>query len=193
MNQFFPGQTGDLAAEERVSRLSQGAVLLARDILQDPNFESSTVLICLHSKEGAYGLVLNRPSYMPLSEIFDGFKGLDLKREIFIGGPVQQEQLQVVQVTDEPMEGAFAIKPRVYMGGNWESIIQMIETDPSSTHLFLGYSGWGPGQLEEEIRAGAWDVYQVDLGRLLLDSQKLLFSDSGKLASYLEELKEQPG
>lgn len=112
MNQFLPGQTGDLAAEERVSRLSQGAVLLARDILQDPNFESSAVLICLHSKEGAYGLVLNRPSHMPLSEIFDGFKGLDLKREIFIGGPVQQDQLQVVQVTDEPMEGAFAIKPR---------------------------------------------------------------------------------
>ena len=189
MNQPFPDQTNDLnpPAQQNLNKLSQGAILLARDILQDPNFESCAALICLYSKEGSYGLVLNRPSHMPLSEIFDGFNGLDLKREVFIGGPVQQEQLQIVQVTDEPMEGAFAVKPRVYMGGKWESIIQMVETDPLTTHLFLGYSGWGPGQLEEEIRAGAWDVYKVDLEKLLLDAPRLL-SEPDKIASFLESL-----
>lgn len=175
--------------ENSIKKLSCGCLLIARNELKDPNFESTAVLICVYSSEGTYGLVLNRFSHMPLSEIFDGFKGLDLKREIFIGGPVKQEEVQIVQVTDTPVEGAFEIYPGVFMGGKWDSIGQMIETDPQTTRLFLGYSGWGPEQLEEEIKAGAWDVYKVDLIKMILDSDRSIYSEKQAFTRYLLALQ----
>jgi putative transcriptional regulator len=184
-----PEKTDKPDSESNIKKLSCGCLLLARDELRDPNFDSTAVLICVHSTEGTYGLVLNRFSHMPLSEIFDGFQGLDLRREIFIGGPVKQEEVQLVQVTDTPVEGAFEIYPGVFMGGKWESIGQMIETDPLTTRLFLGYSGWGPGQLEAEIRAGAWEVYKADLVKLLSDTDRKIYCDKSALTKYILTLQ----
>lgn len=178
----------DFTPEENRKRLRSGSVLAARDILKDPNFEATIVLICVYSEEGAYGLVLNRDSHMPLSEIFDGFSALDLKREVFIGGPVQQNELQILQITESPVDEALMVAPDVYLGGRWESPFHMIESDPVSTHLFLGYSGWGPGQLEEEVEVGVWDVYNVDIKKLLLEIEKSKFSNNRQLAEYLRTL-----
>ncbi len=176
---------------ENLSRLSSGSVLLSRDQLLDPNFEATVVLLCAYSAEGTYGLVLNRPSHMPLSEIFDGLGGLDIKREIYIGGPVAQEELQILQITSEPAEQSFQLAPQVYAGGKWDDLSQMIESDPEYTRLFLGYSGWSPGQLETEIEAGAWDVYRVDLKRLLLDIDRTISVPVKRLSDYLSQLSEQ--
>ncbi|MFP4013152.1 MAG: YqgE/AlgH family protein [Chitinispirillaceae bacterium] len=175
--------------EDNLGRLSSGAVLLSKEQLFDPNFEATVVLVCAFSTEGAYGLVLNRPSHMPLSEVFDGLSGLDLKREIYIGGPVAQEELQIVQITDTPVEQAFQLAPEVYAGGKWTDITQMVESNPDRTRLFLGYSGWGPGQLESEVEAGAWDVYRISLKELLLDIGKTVSASVKELADYLESLK----
>jgi putative transcriptional regulator len=183
-----PGETRNFDTDANLKRLTNGSVLLAREELQDPNFDATVVLVCIHSKEGAYGLVLNRPSHMPLSEIFDGFNGLDLTREVYIGGPVSQEEIQIVQITNEPVEEAFQVAPRVYMGGNWESISQMIETDSDATHLFLGYSGWAPGQLESEISAGAWDVYTVNLEKLLHTTGRIVGTGIEAIAGHLDSL-----
>jgi putative AlgH/UPF0301 family transcriptional regulator len=73
----------DPETDARLGRLKSGSVLLALDTLKDPNFDSTVVLICTYSKaDGTYGLVLNRPSHMPLSEVFDGFRDLDLRRKL---------------------------------------------------------------------------------------------------------------
>lgn len=177
--------------EANLQRLSNGAVLLARDALKDPNFDATLILLCVYNKDGAYGLVLNRPSHMPLSEIFDGFSGLHMKREVFIGGPVQQEELQLVQITSNPVADAFEIVPGLFMGGKWESIQQMIEADQDTTRLFLGYSGWAPEQLETEIRAGAWDVYQVDIIRLFSDAVEKIIADEKQITAYLKSIERQ--
>lgn len=172
-----------------LKKLTTGAVLLARDILKDPNFDSTIVLVCVYSSEGSYGLVLNRPAHMPLSEIFEGFENSTIKREVFVGGPVRQEEIQVLQLTDEPIEGAFRISSRVFLGGDWDGIGHMIEADPATTRLFLGYSGWGPGQLESEISAGAWDVFNVDIEKLLKEDVAKLMSDPKQLGQYLQTLQ----
>jgi putative transcriptional regulator len=174
--------------EENLSRLSSGVILAARDVLQDPNFDATLVLICVHNSDGTYGLVLNRLSHMPLSEIFDGITSLNLKREIFIGGPVQQNELQIVQITDTPVDDALMVVPEVYLGGKWESPFHMIESDPDFTRLFLGYSGWGAGQLEAEIEAGAWDVYSVDIKLLLCNTRYHSFVNNQQLSEYLKTL-----
>jgi len=170
--------------------LGNGIVLLARDILQDPNFMATVVLICIYGKDGgAYGLVLNRLSHMPLSEIFDGYGESVKPREVYIGGPVQQDEIQILQLTDTPVKESHKIAEGVYLGGKWEDIDQLLSFDPVTTRLFLGYSGWGPGQIEGEIEQGAWDVFRVDLRKLLLDTDWSSFVDLKNIAEYLETIK----
>jgi putative transcriptional regulator len=193
VNPIFPEFPIDPAAREHLSRLASGSVLLAKDALEDPNFSAAVVLICKYEKEdGAYGLVLNRPSHMPLSEIFDGFVDSIDRREVFIGGPVQQGDLQVIQLTDLPVLDSYEVAPRVHLGGDWKSIDAVLTLDPADVRLFLGYSGWAPGQLEMEISAGAWDVFRVDIEKLLLNKQNMLASDIKSISAYLDTLRLQP-
>lgn len=168
--------------------LGNGVVLLARDILRDPNFMATVVLICIYSKDGgAYGLVLNRLAHMPLSEIFDGYT--QRHREVNIGGPVQGDEIQIVQITDAPVKGSHRIAEGVYLGGKWDDVGHLLSLDKRTTRLFLGYSGWGPGQIEAELEQGAWDVFRVDLKKLLLDTDSASFFDLKNMAEYLESIK----
>jgi putative transcriptional regulator len=193
VNPIFPEFPIDPAAREQLSRLGSGSVLLAKDALEDPNFSAAVVLICKYEKEdGAYGLVLNRPSHMPLSEIFDGFVDSSDRREVYIGGPVQQGDLQVIQLTDLPAQDAYEVAPRVHLGGNWKSIDSVLALDPGSIRLFLGYSGWAPGQLEMEIGAGAWAVFHIDIEKLLMNSRKMLVADIKSIFAYLDTLRVLP-
>jgi putative transcriptional regulator len=190
MELSLPEEKEEIEIKKQLGRLGAGAVLLACDVLQDPNFIATMVLLCVYSKEGGtYGLVLNRPSHMPLSEMFDGFSEMDEPRKIFIGGPVQQEELQIIQITDDPVENSHKLSPRVYLGGKWEDVEQMLLLDADATRLFLGYSGWAEGQLEGEIAAGAWDVFdKLDLEKLLLNIDRTVGCDSKRIARYLESL-----
>jgi putative transcriptional regulator len=191
MGHFLPEETVDAATREHLSRLGNSAVLLARDVLQDPNFMATVVLICIYTKDGgAYGLVLNRPSHMPLSEIFDGFSETGQPRKVYIGGPVQQDELQIIQITESPVADSHQLAPRVYLGGKWENVEQMLMLDAESTRLFLGYSGWAPGQLEAEIEAGAWDVFdRIDLEKLLTNTGRTIAADVKSIAGYLETIR----
>jgi putative transcriptional regulator len=190
MEPMYPEQIIGPDAEKQFSRLGTGCVLLARVVLDDPNFASAVVLICNYDKEdGAYGLVLNRPSHMPLSEIFDGFTDMIGNREVFIGGPVQQEILQVIQITNVPQQESHQIAPRVFLGGKWENLDSVLMLGQESMRLFLGYSGWAPFQLETEIVAGAWDVYRLDVEKLLMNSRDMLSTDVRTISSYLDSLR----
>src|SRR3954466_11615636 len=104
---------------EHMGRIKPGVLLLARD-MADPNFNATAVLICQHGPEGSYGLVLNRPSHMPISEVFDkapAWAGdVSRRQRIYIGGPVQPEELQILQVTLDPVPGSYHVAPEVYLG-----------------------------------------------------------------------------
>jgi putative transcriptional regulator len=189
MQQKQPDIKLDTETRERLERLKSGCVLLAREALKDPNFDATVVLICVYGEEGAYGMVVNRPSHMPLSEVFDGFGGKNKVRKVYIGGPVRQDELQVIQVTDTPAEDAFQVCPRVYLGGQWEDLQRLLESDETSSYLFLGYSGWAPEQLESEIIAGAWDVYTVNVARFLAEAQKHWGGDTEEIRKRLVELQ----
>jgi len=187
----LPEETVDTGNREHLRRLSEGAVLLARDALQDPNFMAAVVLICIYGKDsGAYGLVLNRPSHMPLSEIFDGFSKMNEPCKVYIGGPVQQDELQIIQITDDPVADSHRIAPRIFLGGKWDNIDQALMLDADSIRLFLGYSGWAPSQLEAEIKAGAWDVFdRIDLEKLLSNTDRTIAADVKSIAAYLETIR----
>ncbi len=172
-----------------LNRLQNGCILLSREGLMDPNFRITVVLICIYDSNGAFGLVCNRPSHMPLSEVFNVQTAIKaVQRSIYIGGPVQQESLHVIQIDDNAAEHAHKIAPRVYLGGEWDSLESILMMDAATTRLFLGYSGWAAGQLEAEITEGAWEVYRVDLEKFLLQWEEPLFHDVDKIRQCLKEL-----
>ena len=177
--------------EAHVSRLKPGVVLLAHD-LADPNFNATAVLICQHGTEGSYGLVLNRPSHMPLSEVFDKppeWSGdATRKQRIHIGGPVQPEELQILQVTHQPVAGSYLVAPEVYLGGYWGDLKDILSLEPKTVRLFLGYSGWGPDQLAKEVRMQAWEVWNVDVKKLLLGPEDAWAGGIGQIKSFLSSL-----
>lgn len=178
---------------EHKSRLKPGVLLLARD-LSDPNFNSTIVLLCQHGPEGSYGLVLNRPSHMPLSEVFDKppawANGGDFakRQRIHIGGPVQPEELQILQVTGAPVAGSYKVAPEVYLGGYWNDLKDILSIEPKSLRLFLGYSGWGADQLAREVDLKAWEVWDVDVKKLLLGPEEAWLGGMGQIKSFLSTL-----
>ncbi|MBD3314730.1 MAG: YqgE/AlgH family protein [Chitinivibrionales bacterium] len=183
----FPLEQFDEAARKELAKLKNGCVLLSKQELEDPNFKSTVVLICVHNNEGAFGLVLNRPSHMPLSEVFDveGPKK-HTRRKIYIGGPVQQNTLHVLQLSDDASEHAVPIAEGVYLGGEWESLEEVLAAPEEDLRLFLGYSGWGSGQLETEILRGAWEVHNPDVRQVVSGSDEFLVGPIDKIRSRLE-------
>ena len=139
--------------------LAAGALLVAEPPMADPNFKRSVILLCEHSFEGSFGLVLNKPSPLQLSEV-SGLK-LPAGLQLGIGGPVQPDTMHFLHPFGGEIEGALPIAEGVWWGGNLESLLQGVEEeriDALHARFFLGYSGWGAGQLEEEVEEGGWIV-----------------------------------
>jgi putative transcriptional regulator len=171
------------------SRLKSGTILVAREALTDPNFCNTIVLLCQYSEAGAYGLVLNHAAHMPLHEIFEHppelAGGAPGNRRVYIGGPVQSTELQILQIGTDPVPESLEIAPGVHLGGAWEQVEDFLTRDPRGLRLFLGYSGWGEGQLEEEVEAGAWEVHETDIRRLLEAPESLWRGDRQELLRFL--------
>jgi putative transcriptional regulator len=180
---------------ERPAEPGPGTLLAANEILEDPNFRNAIVLLCRHDADGAYGLVLNRPAHMPLREVFEnppkGPEGTSGSRRVYIGGPVQPEELQVLDLAEDPVAESVAVAPGVHVGGRWDSLESILSRPASSLRLFLGYAGWGPGQLEDEIAEGAWEVRSADLRLLLETPDETWAADPEALRRYLEMNNEQ--
>jgi putative transcriptional regulator len=153
---------------------TKGRLLLATPPLEDPNFDRTVIYVLEHHEEGALGLVLNRPSAEQLGEPLDAWIELQTEPpQVFSGGPVEPDALIALARTHEPInEADDHLAP---LAGNIASADLAADPDSvvsviSALRVFRGYSGWGPGQLEDEIEAGAWlvldpepgDVFSVD-------------------------------
>lgn len=141
-----------------------GALLISDPFLPDPNFSRTVVLLTEHQRDvGSFGFVLNRSAGVNLAEVVD----FDVKRDfpLFTGGPVQQETLHLLHKDEYLAESEMAILPDVYWGADFESLKQMLQSDeagPDNFRFFLGYSGWGAGQLERELEQKSWIVINAN-------------------------------
>jgi len=136
-----------------------GAFLVAEPPLADPNFRRTVILLCEHSLEGSFGLVLNRPTGRRISEVsatpltFDG--------DIGLGGPVQPDTLHYLHPYGDEVDGSLPVVEGVYWGGEFEQVQELLEggaLDAEQFRFFLGYSGWSTGQLDAEHDEGSWIV-----------------------------------
>jgi putative transcriptional regulator len=136
--------------------------LIAMPAMADPNFERSVVYICDHSDRGALGLVINRPTELNLSTLFDR---IDLKLEIapwkdtpvYFGGPVQTERGFVLHQPPGAYSSTLPVTPEISLTTS-KDVLEAVASGagPQKMLVTLGHSGWGAGQLEGEIAANAW-------------------------------------
>lgn len=131
-----------------------GSFLVARPILQDPNFAQTVVLLLRHAQEGAFGLVVNRPTEV---------KGLAFP--VYGGGPCKAEGLMLLHGHEDWIGNAAErpdreVAPGIFLGDSaaLKRATESSADDGLRFRVFSGYSGWGPGQLEAELAGGAWTI-----------------------------------
>jgi putative transcriptional regulator len=121
--------------------------------LSDPNFERSVVLLVHHGNEGSMGLVVNRPTAIPLSRLFAGEPGLE-QGVLFTGGPVEAGRFLLLLRAGRAPQGSRPVFADVYLG--WSPEALRGSSGIEEFRVYSGYAGWAPGQLEAEIARGDW-------------------------------------
>ncbi|MHB8520163.1 MAG: YqgE/AlgH family protein [Limisphaerales bacterium] len=148
----------------------KGQLLLDAGKLRGSFFHQTVVLICQHDAEGAFGLVLNRPSDNEVGEMLTAQLPDSLKQQkLYLGGPVQREALSYLH-TDTFLPDA-NVMASLNLGHSLDSLIEVGESfsPTQQVRIFAGYAGWSAGQLDDEMRRQAWVTHPAAL-ELVFDS-----------------------
>jgi putative transcriptional regulator len=133
----------------------QGCLLLADPHLTEDFFQRAAILLVAHDATESFGLVLNHPTELVLSDLFEH---IELDLPIYNGGPVAPEQLFYLHRFAQ-VKGATRVTEHLYFGGDWQDVLMnalVLQKPEYHLRLFAGYAGWGAQQLEEELAAFAW-------------------------------------
>jgi len=163
-----------MGEQNNIPRWLGGHFLVSDVDLADPNFQRAVILMIDHDEEGAFGLVVNRPSPFTLGEVVEGLEDTPASSiPVYVGGPVQQNALFVLHERspedergdddeEQPVQGvAFAPATRPlldWLRSEWGGLP---EDDRPAVRFYVGYSGWASGQLEGELEEDAWVVLRA--------------------------------
>jgi putative transcriptional regulator len=134
-----------------------GILLIADPFLKDPNFLRTVVFLCEHKEEGSFGFVLNRQYENTLDELIPELDGH--KIPVFYGGPVQIDTIHFLHQYPVEIPGGQEVLKGVFWGGDFDAVINFIkneEFDKDKIRFYIGYSGWGEGQLDTEMKEKTW-------------------------------------
>lgn len=154
-----------------------GQFLVAAPGMGDPRFYHAVILVVRHDKEGALGIVVNRPvETEPIGRLLEDLgqsgSGASGKVELFAGGPVQPEVGFVLHSAEYRRAGTLAIDGKIAMSSSPAVLRDIADGHgPRKYILAFGYAGWGPGQLEAELREQAWFTAPDD-PKLLFDADR---------------------
>ena len=175
----------------------QGKLLISEPFMNDPNFKRSVVLLASHNEEGSVGFVLNRPMELKLEQILDEFEGNDFP--IFDGGPVQRDSLFYVHTLGDAIPDSINILGDLYWGGNFETVKALLhgkKVSKNELRLFIGYSGWGPEQLQAEIKSNSWLVAPASIDIVMTNDWNKLWKEvlkgMGKEFGIIANFPENP-
>ena len=132
-----------------------GHLLIAPAWMIDPNFAHTVVLLLQHEAQGAFGLVVNRPTGTTVKEVWSQATQGECAVEdaVYLGGPVPGP---LFALHDRPEEGDATPLAGLYLTADPERLQRLLAEPPAHLRLFAGYSGWGEGQLEHELQDAAW-------------------------------------
>ncbi len=157
-------------------RLARGKFLVANRSLQDPTFLEAVVLLVDYDDDGALGVVLNRPTGVPLVEALPEVKELKRRKDtIYLGGPVSRDRMVLLVRSPAKPPQSVEVFEHVYATGSLSALRRSLGKN-ESVRAYAGYSGWGPGQLDAEVARGDWLIGPPDSKAIFDDSPHDLWS-----------------
>jgi putative transcriptional regulator len=143
------------------------ALLLSMPQLLDPNFARTVVLLCEHSDEGAFGLVVNRPAETTAAEAVQMEPGVEHPNDmpLLLGGPVEPQRGWILRAGEVEGTESRPIGAGLSLSASPLVLREVLGAHPRPhrTAVLAGYAGWGPGQLDIELAESAWLIMPVEL------------------------------
>jgi len=178
------------------ARLHPGLFLYAAPGVADSRFAESVVLLIRHGPDGSMGLVVNRPTDMPLHEALvevEEARGSTLP--VYWGGPVQPEAILALVRAPSARPGAQTVLPDVLLTGDLADVRAALKGHDTVSRLrvYTGYTGWGAGQLALEVRAGAWVLDKADAASVFAPDPEKLWLRVQDILKRLEVRLERVG
>jgi putative transcriptional regulator len=179
-----------------IDRIVPGSFLIASPRLMDPNFVRTVILLCDHNTAGSWGLVLNRRTSLTFGDLLEElpFPG-GAVGPVHWGGPCDTSRMQVLHRLRRDADGTLPICRNVQLGLEVERL-KAILAEPflpgESLHAYIGYAGWGPGQLAKELEEESW-ILSTSRASIVFDTppeeswERALHSlgdDWGRLAQF---------
>lgn len=176
---------------------AKGRLLLSEPFLGDFFFGRSVVLLTEHNAAGSFGLIMNKPANTTFNQLIRDMPSFDAP--IYLGGPVETSSLFFVHTIGSKIEDTIQISKKLWWGGNFEQIkdligLNLLKTD--EIRFFMGYSGWSANQLDEEIKKNSWVIVNPLNANLLLQDPLSLWEKTismmGKNYSYWTKFPADP-
>jgi|SRR5690625_2811819 len=136
--------------------------LIAMPSLADPNFSRTVTYLCQHDADGALGIVINRPTDVRLDELLQHLELSDpdpavAEQPVLLGGPVQRERGFVLHRHDQDWDASLPVADDIVLTTSKDILAAIARgAGPNDYVVALGYAGWGPGQLEQELAENSW-------------------------------------
>lgn len=161
----------------------RGFFLVAKPSILDPNF-SRTVVLVTHAPDGAtLGVILNRPTKQSLADVLPGNAQLARFTEpLHFGGPVEPVGLFALFRADSSPGQSFPVIDDVHLALHPATVEQLLLKPPAAVRLFVGYAGWGPGQLKGELERGDWWIVEADADTIFRQNTATLWDELSRRA-----------
>lgn len=146
----------------------KGRILISEPFLNDTYFKRSIVFLTEHNDEGSVGFVLNKPVDMKVHEVIQDFPEIDAV--ICIGGPVNTNTIHYIHTLGDIIPNSIHVVGDIYWGGDFDTVKKLTTIGKLSSNnirFFLGYSGWNPNQLTEELERNSWVVTDIEPSRIM--------------------------
>ncbi len=173
--------------------IAPGILLISDPFLKDPNFMRTVILLCEHRQEGSFGFVLNKTHDQELGDLMANAEGI--RFPVYNGGPVQKDTLHFLHTAPALIGGSIEVIDGIYWGGDFEEVLTRIKNKQlgkKDIRFFLGYSGWGEGQLANEMDEKSWItrqasrplVFQTDTVRIWKEALQDLGGEYSQMINY---------
>ncbi len=151
---------------------SKGKLLIAEPFMGDYYFKRSVILLAEHNEEGSYGMVFNKPLHVKLNDLITDFPVFEA--DLYLGGPVKTDSLFYIHKFPDVAD-CIPVNNDLYWGGDIDNIKELIacnQLNKNNIRFFIGYSGWSPKQLDEELKNNSWVVSRFKTDALFADTSE---------------------
>jgi putative transcriptional regulator len=156
-----------------------GKILISEPFLFDYYFKRSVVLLAEHNTEGSFGVIINKPMALNFNEVVKDFPLFEAP--VFLGGPVKTDSLFYLHTLGEAIDESIPVLEGLYWGGDLDRVKEMIllgQLNESNFRFFIGYSGWMPKQLENELKRDSWLVSELTTDQVMNTKTESLWQDA---------------